>query len=429
MKRSGGQRTIPKGWRLVRLGDVLELDQPGAWGEDPTPAEPGVRVLRAADLTRDGQVKPGNAAWRRLSERDLERRLMQEGDLILERSGGGPGTPVGRVALVQGLGSVYCNNFCQQLRVDRAKCTPKYAARTLWHRYTQGVTARLEHQTTGIRNLDYAAYLNLPILLPPLPEQRAIAAVLDSIDDAIERTAAVIAATEQLRDSLLHQLLTRGVPGWHTAWKEVPGLGTMPADWDVVSLGEVVTHVGSGVTPRGGKSAYTASGITFLRSQNVHFDGLRLEDVVYVSPETDNAMARSRVLPDDVLLNITGASIGRCTVAPGYLGPANVNQHVCIIRTAEEFNPRFVWKWLSTPRSQREIDDIQTGQSRQGLNYQQVRQLTIARPSRAEQDSIVEILNGLDDTVAEAKRERDGFQLLKESTADALLMGRVRVEV
>ena len=100
MKRSGGQRTIPKGWRLVRLGDVLELDQPGAWGEDPTPAEPGVRVLRAADLTRDGQVKPGNAAWRRLSERDLERRLMQEGDLILERSGGGPGTPVGRVALV-----------------------------------------------------------------------------------------------------------------------------------------------------------------------------------------------------------------------------------------------------------------------------------------------------------------------------------------
>ena len=150
---------------------------------------------------------------------------MQEGDLILERSGGGPGTPVGRVALVQGLGSVYCNNFCQQLRVDRAKCTPKYAARTLWHRYTQGVTARLEHQTTGIRNLDYAAYLNLPVLLPPLPEQRSIAAMLDSIDDAIERTDAVIAATEQLRDSLLHELLTRGVPGWHREWKNVPGSG------------------------------------------------------------------------------------------------------------------------------------------------------------------------------------------------------------
>ena len=80
---------------------------------------------------------------------------------------------------------------------------------------------------------------SLPILLPPLAEQRAIAAVLDSIDEAIERTKEAIAATEALRDSLLHELLTRGVPGWHTEWKEVPGLGTIPADWEVVRLGNV----------------------------------------------------------------------------------------------------------------------------------------------------------------------------------------------
>ena len=246
----------------------------------------------------------------------------------------------------------------------------------------------LESTMTGqaypaVRPDDVAAYR---LLLPPLAEQRAIAAVLDSIDEAIERTEAVIAATEQLRDSLLHELLTHGVPGWHTEWKEVSGLGTIPADWEVARLGEGTTHVGSGVTPRGGKSTYAASGIMFLRSQNVHFDGLRLEDVAYIPPETDAAMLRSRVQPGDVLLNITGASIGRCTLAPRDLGPANVNQHVCIIRATEKLNPRFVWKWLSTPRSQREIDDIQTGQSRQGLNYQQVRQLTIARPPRTEQD-------------------------------------------
>ena len=238
--------------------------------------------------------------------------------------------------------------------------------------------------------------------------------MLDSIDEAIERTEAVIAATERLRDALLHELLTRGVPGWHSEW---------------VRLGEDTTHVGSGVTPKGGKSAYTVSGITFLRSQNVHFDGLRLEDVVYIPPEIDDAMRRSRVRADDVLLNITGASIGRCAIAPVDLGPANVNQHVCIIRTTERFNPRFVWNWLSTPRSQREIDDIQTGQSRQGLNYQQIRQLTIARPSRAEQDSIIEILSGVDATLSEARRERAGLVSLKASASNALLTGRVRVPV
>ena len=266
---------------------------------------------------------------------------------------------------------------------------------------------------------------SLPIFLPPLAEQRAIADVLDSIDEAIERTEAVIAATETLRDSLLHELLTRGVPGWHTEWKDVPGIGTIPADWEVMRLGECVTHVGSGVTPRGGKSVYTTTGITFLRSQNVHFDGLRLDDVVCIPQEIDDAMRRSRVKPDDVLLNITGASIGRCTTPPVDMGPANVNQHVCIIRTTEALNPRFLSKWLSTPRSQKEIDDIQTGQSRQGLNYQQVRQLSMVLPPRDEQDSVVQILGGVDATIDMARNERDGLRLLKDSTADGLLAGRV----
>ena len=68
--------------------------------------------------------------------------------------------------------------------------------------------------------------------------------VLDSIDDAIERTEAVIAATERLRDALLHELLTRGVPGWHSEWKEAPGLGTIPACWEVVRLGDKMCKMG-----------------------------------------------------------------------------------------------------------------------------------------------------------------------------------------
>ena len=100
----------------------------------------------------------------------------------------------------------------------------------------------------------------LPILLPPLPEQRAIAEVLDSIDEAIEDTEAVISATERLRDALLHRLLTRGVPGWHSEWKEVRGLGTIPASWDVVRLEEVAE-----VNPRRPKLDVTdETPVTFL---------------------------------------------------------------------------------------------------------------------------------------------------------------------
>ena len=407
----------PDGWREVRLGDVVEINQRN-W--DPRDGAPILYLDLTAVIAPGRLDEPKELAASDAPSR--ARRRVLSGDILVSTV---------RPNL-RGFARVQKAAENLVASTGFAVLTPSTEVEGSFvyhHVMTEQFAAKLEAAATGqaypaVRPDDVSNY---SIALPPQSEQRAIADVLDSIDVAIERTEAIIAATETLRDSLLHELLTRGVPGWHTEWKDVPGIGTIPADWEVVRLGDGVVHVGSGVTPRGGKSVYTPSGITFLRSQNVHFDGLRLENVVRIPPETDKAMARSRVQPNDVLLNITGASIGRCTVVPSDFGPANVNQHVCIIRTSDQFNPRYVWKWLSTPRSQKEIDDIQTGQSRQGLNYQQVRQLSIALPPRSEQDAFVEILSGLDATIAEAKREQDGLRSLKESTADALLTGEARI--
>ena len=384
---------LPDGWRTVRLADVFTLEYGVSLPE---------RKRQAGEVPVVGSA--GIVGFH--SESAVE----------------GPGVVVGRKGSI---GSVtWIDEAFVPIDTTYYVSPNPLCADLRWLYYVLGrENLSVLNRATGVPGLNRDDVYALRRPIPPLPEQRAIAEVLDSIDEAIERTEAVITATQTLSDSLLHELLTRGVPGWHTEWKDVPGVGTIPADWEVVRLGDGVVHVGSGVTPRGGKSVYTPSGITFLRSQNVHFDGLRLEDVVRIPPETDKAMARSRVQPNDVLLNITGASIGRCTVVPSDFGPANVNQHVCIVRTSERLNPRFVSKWLSTPRSQKEIDDIQTGQSRQGLNYQQVRQLTIALPRRSEQDAIVEILSGVDVTIAEAKHGRDGLWSLKESTAETLLTG------
>ena len=207
-KEVPGLGTIPASWDAVPLREVLVLNQPGAWGDDISPDGQRVRVLRAADLTRDGRVKSEGAAWRQLSPRDQARRQMRDGDLMLERSGGGPGAPVGRVALIERMGPVYCNNFCQQLRVDHERLSPQYTLRALWHRYVRGVTARLEQRTTGIRNLDYDGYLSFPIPLPPMSEQRSIVAVLNSVDSAIEQTRDKNAALHSLQTSTAEALLT-----------------------------------------------------------------------------------------------------------------------------------------------------------------------------------------------------------------------------
>ena len=419
---------LPYGWRMVALRDVLILDQPGAWGDDPTPDDPGVQVLRAADLTRDGKLSVVSAAWRRFTTRDRERRLMKDGDLILERSGGGPGTPVGRVALIKDLGTIYCNNFCQQLRVDDQQCNPRYAARALWHRYVQGVTSRLEHQTTGIRNLDYTGYLNHPIILPPLPEQRAIADVLDSIDEAIERTDAVIAATETLRDALLQELVTRGLPGWHTEWKDVPGVGTIPADWEVVRLRDVCERITKGTTPTTLGYSYTPNGVRFLRVENVNGGRVAEGQIKFISPDTHQMLARSVLQEGDVLMSIAGA-LGRSALVTSELLPANVNQALAIIRLDQSgrANPEFIALCLQGSGIQGQVEDMRAELAQANINLEQVGSLRVPLPPSTERKTIAGLLSEVDTTIAEAKREQDGLRSLKESTADALLTGEARI--
>ncbi len=124
----------------------------------------------------------------------------------------------------------------------------------------------------------------------------------------------------------------------------------LPAGWRWVRLSDHIRKIGSGLTPSGGQSVYVASGIPLIRSQNVLMNGFTTEGLAYISSDIDEEMSQSRVYEGDVLLNITGASIGRVCVAPAELCPANVNQHVCIIRTNGSIDSRFLAYYLSSPQ-------------------------------------------------------------------------------
>ena len=353
---------------------------------------------------------------------------MRDGDLILERSGGGPGTPVGRVAIIDGFGPVYCNNFCQHLRVDASRCSPFYVARALWHRYLQGVTTRLQHQTTGIRNLDYAGYLAFPLLLPPLLEQQAIAAVLDSIDEAIEGVEAVITATERLRDALLHELLTRGVPGWHTQWKDVPGIGTIPAGWEVVRLGEVLESTTYGTN----EPLSTRGEMVVLRMNNLQNGEINLSEVRRADL-SKKEVHELNLVPGDILFNRTNSLdlVGKVGVVRDLPELISFASYLIRLRTVASHANSF---WLSallwSANCQSRIRKFATpGVSQANINPTSLGSLTIPLPPLPEQEATAKLLDGVDVTLAAARREREGLQLLKESTADALLTGRVRVEV
>ena len=117
----------------------------------------------------------------------------------------------------------------------------------------------------------------------------------------------------------------------------------------------------------------------FIRSQNVYDEGLFLDDVVFISPATDEEMSGSRVRPGDILLNITGASIGRTCLVPDSC-TGNVNQHVSIIRLSDAALRSYVAMFIKSAVVKGQIDVIQTGAAREGLNYAQISKLAITVP-------------------------------------------------
>lgn len=205
-------------------------------------------------------------------------------------------------------------------------------------------------------------------------------------------------------------------------------LGIVPEQWDVVSLGEMTTKIGSGITPTGGERVYRQHGRPFVRSQNVGWGRLLLDDLAFIDDETHESFKATEIKDRDVLLNITGASIGRSAVADVRVEEGNVNQHVCIIRTnVEQLCPWYLSYFLLSRSGQRQIESFQAGGNRQGLNFAQVRSFRIPRPKPSEQRSIATTLRDADCLVESLDRLVAKKRQIKQGAMRDLLTGKRRL--
>ena len=223
-------------------------------------------------------------------------------------------------------------------------CEPRPTANARYYAYTLREMARsqwIQALAKGIRerstDFRFDGFGSQSVPLPPLLEQAAIVRFLDHIDPRIRRyiraKQKLITLLEEQKQAIINRAVTRGLdPNVRIKPSGVEWLGDVPEHWEVVALRYVATKFGSGVTPRGGATMYEVTGIPFLRSQNIHFDGIHLEGVVRIPQDLHDTLAGTHVKPGDVLLNITGASIGRVCSVPDNFEEGNVNQHVCIIR-------------------------------------------------------------------------------------------------
>jgi len=200
---------LPEGWRWVRLGEVCDYKS-GVWGQtDPN----GIPVLRSTDFLPDGNLSYETAIRLALSEKQLKKAVLQPGDILLERSGGGPNKPVGRVAYFQGQGTYCCGNFITRLRVSCADVVPKFLFYYLFYFHISGGTESLQTQTTNIRNLRFDEYLAITVPLPPLEEQRRIVAYFQDVQEKIRALKEVQAQTETELKRLEQAILDKAFRG------------------------------------------------------------------------------------------------------------------------------------------------------------------------------------------------------------------------
>lgn len=267
-------------------------------------------------------------------------------------------------------------------------------------------------------------------------EQTQIATILSKVDNAITETDQLIFKYTHIKIGLMQDLLTKGVDENGNIrneetheFKNSP-LGRIPKEWECLTIGEIAERLRSGVTPKGGSAVYQKEGIMLIRSQNVYPYGFKLNDVAYISEEINSRMLGSQLETFDVLLNITGASIGRSTFVPVNHPLSNVNQHVCSIRIKNTSLEKavFLSSFLSSIYGQNQIHQNNAGSNREGINYNQIRALHIPWFSNIDEFSnFKKIVSKATEKIDYLKISHRKLQVLKTGLMQDLLSGKVRV--
>ena len=396
---------VPDGWRVVRLGDLASIRK-----QQITPSPGDARPYVALEHIESGGALIG---YGRASDSISNKTVFHDGDtlygklrpnlrkVVRAEFDGICSTDIIAVFNGSGADSGFLSHL---LRSDAV------------HRHAmQGVAGTKMPRTSW----NHLSGFRFPV--PPIKEQRAIAAILDSIDEAIERTDEVIAATERLRDALLHDLLTRGLPGRHTDFKRVRGLGTIPTTWDVARLGDVAEVVG-GSTPARSKPECWGGDIPWVvPSEITELRGRHLTSTRESITSKGMQSTGLRLIPPGSVLLTTRATIGATAINAI---PVTTNQGFQNLIPGPETDGTWLYYWATAMK--RELEKRGAGSTFREVSRDGVGSMRIGVPPLGEQKAIASSIESIDQTLVRNVESLDMMKSLKSSTADSLLTGRSR---
>ena len=423
---------IPNNWKWIRLGEISSIISKGTTprGGNVAYTDSAIGFLRAENLVGYDRIDCSNMKY---VDEDthlgfLKRSILEDGDVLISIAG-----TLGRTGLVRSDNLTLNTN--QAIAFIRFVC--KEAINVEYVSYILNaptIQKELGNKKVdmAIPNLSLDVIANSLIPLPPLAEQKRIVEkirksfeCLDKIEELQTQYASDIDVLKSklidagIQGKLTEQLLEDGVTEELFAEiqkekaklikekkikkekalveisdEEIPF--EIPDNWKWVRLGDVCSKISSGNTPTGGSKggAYVTEGFCFFREQNVYNDGIHYDGMVYITEELLKTRVNSTVLPQDILLNITGGSIGRCALIPDDFSKGSINQHILIIRVVDPRIRQYVHICLCSPYYQKLIRGNVVG-DKDGFSAGRCKNTLIPLPPISEQERIVGKLDEL----------------------------------
>ena len=387
--------TLPDGWEWKKLGDVTKFKQGSQIpiNEQSTIYENGAdRFIRIVDYTQ-------NTDDIRYIKHNPKNTFVSSDEVIMVRYGN-----VGFVG--RGIDGVLANNMFKVIP-NGDYLSNDYIYKFLNSNIVQNIIVQSNNSST-MSAINFKLVSTIPFVLPPLEEQKRIVAKLDNLFAKIDKAIALHQKNIDEADIFMASVLNDVFVELNTN--------------ETIELKYITSKIGSGSTPRGGQKAYKNEGISLIRSMNVHDNGFRSKGLVFIDDEQANKLDNVTIKENDILLNITGASVARCCIVDKNYLPARVNQHVSIIRLEDKFIPNFLHYYIISPSVKSDLlFSSSGGATREAITKSMLEEFKVPKVSIVTQQKVVAYLDEISNKIEKIKQiQKEKMQSLKELKASIL---------
>lgn len=424
-------KTIPKGWKKVKLGDFIDFRNGYAFNSKKYTSS-GKIIIRMSNISVNGELNVNDSNIKYTDERtfrELSDYQLKKNDLVMCM------TDVSKEFGVVGKTAIIDKNdtYILNQRVGRIRPNKELDVRFL-HYFTNSeyFLNDIYQKVTGSAqyNLSTADIKQSKILLPPLQEQIKIVGILLSIDERINNTEKIIAKTEELKIGLMQELLIKGIRGGHSHYKKTK-LGQIPVEWEVVKIqnsGIDLIDGDRGINYPKQDEFYIKEYCLFLSNKNIKDDKFVFEECAFITKEKDELLRKGKLQRNDIVLTTRG-TVGNVAYYDDSVPFENIriNSGMLILRHGKKFDPLFLYKLLSSQIMKQKYKDMGSGSAQPQLPIGSLKNINMPLIPLDEQKKIAKIIFDVDFKIDVNKQIKNKLAELKSGLMQDLLSGRARV--